>query len=82
MAATHDGENVGTRKSEDTSDFEKFYIEELEVPNAKGRLVKYDRLLHLGFVLSVVAIVTGVALHIAEYSMRADPNGKAWILYD
>lgn len=54
----------------------KFYLEELEVTKSTGRFPRYDRLLTVGFVFSVIAIVTGVALHIAEYSMRADPNGE------
>jgi hypothetical protein len=36
---------------------------------------KYDFFLRGGFFLSVICILTGIALHILEYSMRATDKG-------
>ena len=36
---------------------------------------KYDFFLRAGFFLSVICILTGIAMHILEYSMRATDKG-------
>ena len=60
-------------------------VEELEkVPNSGLEVVtkkngrprhKYHFYMQIGFYLSIMSILTGIAMHIAEYSMMATEKG-------
>ena len=55
-------------------ELEKIYLDQSN-PSARNG-PDYKRYLKGGFVLSVISITVGVALHIIEYAMRANSLGK------
>ena len=59
-------------------ELEKIYLDQSN-PSA-GNGPDYKRYLKGGFVLSVISITVGVALHIIEYAMRANSLGKSFTL--
>lgn len=57
-------------------ELENIYDEDASTSNAVLPVPKHSNLLRGGFAVSVVSIMTGVALHLAEYGLRSDPKGK------
>lgn len=75
MFATRDAFASGQRVEEPEKIPNSYTLEVITPKKGKPRH-KYDFYLRVGFFLSVICILTGIALHILEYSMRADVKGK------
>lgn len=57
-------------------ELENIYDEDAMPSNAILPVPKHTNLLRAGFSLSIMSIMIGIALHLAEYGLRSDPKGK------
>ena len=65
-----------------TPDLVNIYRKDIDASKPSSNILSSARTrrLQASFVISVVSILTGIALHLAEYGMRSDSQGKLYQL--